>query len=243
MDNDSIQLIAHRGGVIESTHPENSPAALDAAVARGYAGVEIDLRETSDQQIVCYHDATVAVGFLRRRRIRDLTLAEVRGYAGSWVLTLEEMLERCSGRVTVMIDVKSETESDWFCERIADSLQSSGLDERCWVIGTSAARRHLRGVARTAVSVGQIRGGNRTLSSLSIDEFVFGHGTELDDQLVQDAVDQGKPVVPSINRFHYLPRLNPLPPAAEDIIRLLALGLTVFQIDSEFDQFFPGFHR
>lgn len=238
-----LMLIAHRGGVVEKRNPENSPGALDEAVARGYGGVEIDLRSTADGAVVCYHDATVADGFLRRRRVRDLTLTELRGRVGSWVLTMDEMLARCAGRVRVMIDVKEETTSPEFHAAVAASLHASGLLESSWVIGSRHARDALAGRARTAVSVGAVRRGERSLDALRDDEFLFGHGTELDDRLVGTALECGVELVPSINRFHYLPLIDPLPPAGEDVARLLALGVTTFQIDSEFDRFFPGHQR
>ncbi len=238
-----IVLIAHRGGVIEGRNPENSPAALDEAISRGYDAVEIDLRSTADGEVVCYHDATVACGFLRRRRIRDLELAELRGCAGSWILTVDEMLARCVGRVRVMLDVKDETDGPEFYERIDASLHAHGMAREVWAIGTHRSKEALRDTVRTAVSVRQIKRGERPLESITETEFIFGHGTELDDSFVSDALGRGLALVPSINHFHYLPRLDTAAPAGSDILRLLALGVTVFQIDSDFDRFFPGYHR
>jgi hypothetical protein len=80
------------------------------------------------------------------------------------------------------------------------------------------------------------------MEQLSEREFIFGHGTELDDSFVRSALERDVLLIPSINRFHYLPELEPAGPAGRDIRRLLELGVRVFQIDSEFAQFFPGFH-
>jgi glycerophosphoryl diester phosphodiesterase len=52
-----VRLFAHRGYTREA--PENSIAALRAAVALGLAGSEIDLRTTRDGVVVLMHDATV----------------------------------------------------------------------------------------------------------------------------------------------------------------------------------------
>ncbi|WP_209330081.1 glycerophosphodiester phosphodiesterase family protein [Lunatimonas salinarum] len=41
-------LIAHRGGVVGPDAPENSLAALEKAIERGYLIVEIDMRLTKD---------------------------------------------------------------------------------------------------------------------------------------------------------------------------------------------------
>ena len=53
----AYQLIAHRGGVVEDRFPDNSASAIQAAVERGYWGIEIDIRETKDGVLVMRHDA------------------------------------------------------------------------------------------------------------------------------------------------------------------------------------------
>jgi glycerophosphoryl diester phosphodiesterase len=55
----TIRLIAHRGGVVGDGRPEGSLAALGEAITRGYAGVEIDVRETRDAFPVVHHDASL----------------------------------------------------------------------------------------------------------------------------------------------------------------------------------------
>ena len=52
-----MQLIGHRGA--SATHPENTVAAFDAALARGADGVECDLHILADGTIVVLHDDTL----------------------------------------------------------------------------------------------------------------------------------------------------------------------------------------
>ena len=52
-----VSLFGHRG--FARTVPENSMAALQAAVDLGLAGAEIDLRTTRDGHVVLMHDPTV----------------------------------------------------------------------------------------------------------------------------------------------------------------------------------------
>ncbi|MCA8948349.1 MAG: hypothetical protein KDE27_02535 [Planctomycetes bacterium] len=83
-------VVAHRGA--SSTHPENTLAAMRAAVDAGADLVEFDVYQTADGAWVCIHDQTVdrttdAVKRLGRQRIKvdELTLAEIRALdAGSW---------------------------------------------------------------------------------------------------------------------------------------------------------------
>lgn len=52
-----LTVFAHRGGVVLPGAGENSLAALRAAIARGYDGVEVDVRETADGALIAQHDA------------------------------------------------------------------------------------------------------------------------------------------------------------------------------------------
>lgn len=52
-----VTVFAHRGGVVLPGAGENSLAALRAAIARGYHGVEVDVRETADGALIAQHDA------------------------------------------------------------------------------------------------------------------------------------------------------------------------------------------
>lgn len=52
----AVTLFAHRGGVRLAGVPDNSLAALRAAIERGYDGVEVDVRETADGVLVAHHD-------------------------------------------------------------------------------------------------------------------------------------------------------------------------------------------
>src|SRR5690606_37511719 len=49
-------LIAHRGGVVDSSNAENSLPALQHAIERGYWMVELDLRLTKDSVLIIQHD-------------------------------------------------------------------------------------------------------------------------------------------------------------------------------------------
>ena len=233
------RLIAHRGGVVEGRHPENSAAAVAGAVDRGYAMVEIDVRLSADGEIVCFHDERVR---RRMRRVASsrLTLPELRRRAGGWILTLEQMVELCEGRIDVMVDTKSDPTSaapDLF-ERMHELFQKHGLLRRALFIGTNASKAYFRDHAATAVSYKSIARGERPLHSIRPTEFLFGHGTEIDAATAEQALALGLRVVPSVNRFHYFPRRTTVEAANADILRLAHAGCTEFQIDSEYDGVF-----
>jgi glycerophosphoryl diester phosphodiesterase len=65
--------------------PENTVPAFRAAIAEGADGVELDIRRTADQALVCLHDAGLGRTTSGRGPVRQHTLAEIRGLdAGNW---------------------------------------------------------------------------------------------------------------------------------------------------------------
>ncbi len=65
--------------------PENTLPAFRAAIAEGADGVELDIRRTADQALVCLHDAGLGRTTSGRGPVRQHTLAEIRGLdAGTW---------------------------------------------------------------------------------------------------------------------------------------------------------------
>lgn len=108
-------IYAHRGlhgpGV-----PENSLAAADAAIARGF-GIECDVQRSHDGQAIVFHDWTMerltgSAGTvidanapeLLRLPLRDETGAVV---PGATIPGLRQLLERIDGRVPLLIEIKS----------------------------------------------------------------------------------------------------------------------------------------
>jgi glycerophosphoryl diester phosphodiesterase len=71
-----VALFGHRG--FTKAVPENSMAALQAAVDLGLAGAEIDLRTTKDGNVVLMHDATVDRTTMGSGGVESMTREEVR---------------------------------------------------------------------------------------------------------------------------------------------------------------------
>nr|WP_269449720.1 glycerophosphodiester phosphodiesterase family protein [Auraticoccus cholistanensis] len=120
---DDVAVIAHRGS--SGIAPENTLAAVHAAVRQGADMVENDIHRTADGELVVVHDATlsrttdVEQVFPDRApwRVGDLTLAEIRRLdAGSWfaeefagerVPTLQEWLDAVGTRSGMLLEVKA----------------------------------------------------------------------------------------------------------------------------------------
>ncbi|MDR1154155.1 MAG: glycerophosphodiester phosphodiesterase family protein [Bacteroidales bacterium] len=110
--------IGHRG--MYQTYPENTLSAIRACVENGM-GIEFDVRTSKDGELVIMHDDNTArTTNGGSKRLRDLTLAEIKELdAGSWfgsafagerVPTLEEVLstvkEKQKGTVLLAVNIK-----------------------------------------------------------------------------------------------------------------------------------------
>lgn len=91
--------------------PENSRAAIRAAVAAGY-GIEIDLQLSSDGQAMVFHDydlgrLTAERGPLRQRDAQTLGAIRLTD-AEDGIPTLCEVLDIVAGQVPLLIEVKDQ---------------------------------------------------------------------------------------------------------------------------------------
>jgi glycerophosphoryl diester phosphodiesterase len=68
--------LAHRGGA--ALAPENTLAAFGLATSLGLRYLETDVRVTADEELVCFHDATLDRVTEARGRVRRHTLASLR---------------------------------------------------------------------------------------------------------------------------------------------------------------------
>ncbi|MCP5433693.1 MAG: phosphodiesterase [Alphaproteobacteria bacterium] len=103
--------VAHRGfhgpGV-----PENSLAAIEAAVAAGFA-VEVDLQSSRDHVPVVFHDfrlerLTGEAGPLAARDACELSVLRLLG-TEERIPALSDMLDLVRGRVPILLEVKTES--------------------------------------------------------------------------------------------------------------------------------------
>lgn len=141
------RVVAHRGA--SAVAPENTLAAVTAAVARGADAVEVDVQSSRDGVPVIVHDAGLArTTDLRKRRpdranapVSAFTYAEIRSldagswfgpaYAGERVPTLEQVLEtlRPSG-TGLLLELKNPTSNPHLVAQVAEVLGcfSYGVD-------------------------------------------------------------------------------------------------------------------
>jgi len=102
--------IAHRGLYDNKTIPENSLAAFQKSIEKGYP-IELDLRLMKDNNIAVFHDnnlyrMTGAKGHIHKMNKQNLSSLRLLGTEEKIPL-FEEMLELVAGKVPLIIELKS----------------------------------------------------------------------------------------------------------------------------------------
>ncbi len=247
-------LFGHRGGVVEDKFPDNSAAALHGAVARGYWGVEVDIRETKDGVLVMQHDPDLVQNFGDPRKIFETPWADLQPLrtklAGQPVWRLEDLVTAAhDAGLHLMLDSKDPHRAG-FPGKVEEILRRHDMLGRTVIIGTSDAMEHFTGKAPVGKKFNSLKAAIEADPTAGDRYFLFEEGRVLTEEMIKWAQAHGVRIVPSINAYHYY---NPvtmagksraeiaptiLAAARKHIEAFKALGVTEFQIDSEFDGWF-----
>ncbi len=111
---DDVEIIAHRGASADA--PENTLAAMRQAIDYATDWVEIDVQETSDDQVVVFHDSDFMKLANVDLKIWDATMADLESidigshkdpaFHAERVPTLAELLTVCKDKTKVVIELK-----------------------------------------------------------------------------------------------------------------------------------------
>lgn len=148
-----VEIIAHKGA--SGLAPENTMAAFELALEMEVDMIELDVRNTSDEQIIVFHDETLDRTTDGTGLVHDYTLDEIKKLdAGAWfgeakfveerVPTLKEVLDYINGRCKVLIEIKHMDHPHYhdFAEKLIDVIreEENGYD---WVILQSYENEYL----------------------------------------------------------------------------------------------------
>lgn len=101
--------VAHRG-LHDATTPENTLAAVEAAIEADYA-VEVDLQLTADGGLIVAHDSTLDRTTDQSGRIIERTTDELRGVplkdCDETLSSLDDLLALVSGRAALFLEAKA----------------------------------------------------------------------------------------------------------------------------------------
>jgi len=135
------EIIVHHG-VLEDV-PENTFAALRRAVELGVDGIEIDIRQTKDNQLILMCDETIDRTTDGKGRVDRLLYAEIQQYdAGSWrgaefknepVPLLSDVLKFCKiNNLKLILNVKQTCLE----KQVLDLVKANEMSSRVYLWGT-----------------------------------------------------------------------------------------------------------
>lgn len=139
------QITAHRGS--SKTAPENTAAAIAAAIEELADFVELDVQMTADGVVVLGHDANLKRVAGQNRAISSLTWEELQAldvgswfssqFAGERIPSLTEVMELCKGQISMNIEIKNVGKDSALPEAVVALIQENGMEEQCVVTSTS----------------------------------------------------------------------------------------------------------
>jgi len=235
-------LIGHRGGVVDTSNAENSMAALQDAIERGYWMVEMDLRLTKDSVMIINHDNNFKRYYGVDRPVSAMTweeISELRTPRGSQVLRLEDALAAASGHIQVMLDNKITSGDTLLLSQVVNLLQQYGLDKQALMIGADESTDYFTGKVKLSCTRQQLEINIQKPGYNPEYYYLFGDVNTMSEDDVKWAQAQNIMVVGVINWAKYKGRTRAAyAAAARDIARLKSWGVLYFQLDSEFDKYF-----
>ncbi|MDY5168833.1 glycerophosphodiester phosphodiesterase family protein [Dielma fastidiosa] len=141
------QIIAHRAGAAFA--PENTLAALEAAISAGADSAEIDVQQTQDGTLIIMHDTNFKRTTGYDSQVWDNTYDIVQTLdAGSFfapefanepIPTLEMMLAAAKNRIHLMIELKSSGHERQLVETTIALIQKYGMEDQCSIASMDSA--------------------------------------------------------------------------------------------------------
>ncbi|MEM6830670.1 MAG: glycerophosphodiester phosphodiesterase family protein [Bacteroidota bacterium] len=156
-----FQVIAHKGA--SGVAPENTMAAFQKALKLEVDQIELDVRNTADEEIIVFHDdrldriARDSLGNPVTGDVHDYTLAELQQLdVGSWfdpefaterIPTLKQVLDSVDGQCKVLIEIKHMDHPHYhdFAEKLVSIVKSENNGED-WIILQSYEEDYLEEV-------------------------------------------------------------------------------------------------
>ena len=121
-------VVAHRAGGVEA--PENTVKGIEAAIALGADGAEIDIQRTKDGYYIVNHDDTFNRVAGVNSKPSDMTLAEIKSLrvAGEQIPTLEETLEACRDNIMLFVELKGKTADLQMADDAVRIIKEMGME-------------------------------------------------------------------------------------------------------------------
>jgi glycerophosphoryl diester phosphodiesterase len=238
----TIHLIAHRGGVVDSTFTENGLPALKKAAENGYAYIETDMRVTRDGILIANHDATFERYYGLKRKVTDMNWLEIKGLTSkldrTTPLKLETVFQFCKkNKMNVMLDNKIEGLDTLLFTQLINLLDRYDLRKNALMIGTEESTEFFTGKIKLSCTMKQLEENKLRKDYRPDNYFLFDRPANLSQKDVDQAKKDSIMIVAAINKYHYKSASKHYEDARRDCEKMKSLGIPYFQIDSEFASF------
>lgn len=237
-----VRLIAHRGGVVDGDHVENTIGALEAAIAQGYWMVEVDVRRSRDGKAFIHHDRDFSRVYGHPGRALDMDWADIAALraqgSDARPVRFEELAERCKGRMRLMLDVKSEPNPPAFYAAMHDALVSNDLLDSTWILADVETEEYFAGKIPWAISETVLHETATRGEASPTRHFLFAGASTVKLESIALARSHGLDVVAAANIAEFRHESSP-EPVRRALQRAHDLGVRAFQIDSAFAPLMP----
>lgn len=240
---DDLRLIAHRGGVVGPDAPENSANAIQTAIARGYWMIEVDVRRTRDGEPVLHHDPTLQRDYGDTRRVEETTWNELKMLrakrGGGSPVHFEDACKLCGGRMRLMLDLKGQDWPKEFYTRLLRVIDSARVPGPIYSLGGARVKPLFDGRVMVSANRKDLRKWADEGQNVERDYFLFELGSDVNEEALSLCRELRAEPVAAINTFRYtMAKRDEWKGPAEDIARLLKLGIKSYQIDSMYEPLF-----
>ena len=236
------KLVAHRGGVCEDLYEEYDPRSIKAAIDSGYSMLEIDVRATKDSVLILNHYDELKITYGLDKNISEMTYAELKKIkaikGGYCPVAFEDVLQLMKkNNVKAMIDLKLET-TPWYNKRINDILKKYDMLKDAVFLRNDVIDFYEAGKFGFRMSeMDKIKQMVKDGKDVANRYYLFDNGNKINADAARWCQKNNILVCPSVNFGHYTLE-DPTAGSKRDIEHLIRCGVTMFQIDSDFDAFF-----
>ncbi|MGQ7243812.1 glycerophosphodiester phosphodiesterase family protein [Salinicola sp. V024] len=144
--NDHVTITAHRGSSLVA--PENTMASMNQAIADGADYLELDVRLSSDGQVVVSHDNNLSRLTGVDRNISDMTLEEIErvdvgsyfgdAFIGERIPTFQQVLDNAQGRIGLYVELKpAHGNAEELTRTVIAQLKASHMSEHAVIASLS----------------------------------------------------------------------------------------------------------
>lgn len=240
--NKSVRLIAHRGGVVDSTYTENGLPALQKAIDENYAMIETDVRVTKDGVLIANHDPNFDRYYGVKSKVTDMDWAEIQKLEskldGNIPLKLEKVFQICQkNKLNVMLDNKIEGLDVPLFNKLIALLDQYDLRENALMIGTDESTEFFTGKIKLSCTIKQLEENKNRKDYNPKNYFLFERPSRLSTEDIRWANQNNIMAVAAINKYHYKNTPDMYAEAKKDCKKMKFFGVRYFQIDSEFARF------